>query len=466
MATKKKELHVADIVQHGEKMILPKGMGMDDAITLLRRRQKHDEQEIDIQMSYNVLPQDGAHALRQVFVQKFGWQEGKSLRSFFGTINPDLLRVQVGPDEFVEVPWGTFSLPNVEGSITCQRATNSKGQTIFRLMSTVKRKHEHIVRDIFSRVKDYLETGSLYQGKAIKIRFRDDDGDIIPLPEPQFLDLSGVRPENLILNQDLAAAVNANLFTPIERVEDCLANGMRVKRGVLLGGHYGTGKTLTAMVAAKLAQDNGITFLYCARADELADAIEFAKQYQSPASVVFCEDIDRSMSGDERTVEIDDILNILDGVDTKRDNIITILTTNHLGNINRAMLRPGRLDGILDYERPDAESAERLVRYYAGDAVEADTDLTEVGEALRDQVPAVIEEAVKRAKLFQMALIGRGEKVTNLSAEALLQSAKSMAKQIDLLKEHVPDKPPTVDRALRALVNEASKAPVTEVSLF
>ncbi|MEX0632803.1 hypothetical protein M8494_14790 [Serratia ureilytica] len=45
--------------------------------------------------------------------------------------------------------------------------------------------------------------------------------------------------------------------------------------------------------------------------------------------MIFCEDIDRAVSG-ERSVAMDDILNILDGIDTKANNIITVLTTNQL----------------------------------------------------------------------------------------------------------------------------------------
>ena len=39
---------------------------------------------------------------------------------------------------------------------------------------------------------------------------------------------------------------------------------------------------------------------------------------------------------------MDDVLNIIDGIDSKKANIITVLTTNDLEGINPAMLRPGR----------------------------------------------------------------------------------------------------------------------------
>lgn len=157
------------------------------------------------------------------------------------------------------------------------------------------------------------------------------------------------------------------------------------------------------------------------------------------------------MSG-ERSVEIDDILNILDGIDTKSENIIVVLTTNSLEKVNRAMLRPGRLDAIIDVTPPDADAAERLVRYYGGLAIEPTEDLTAVGRALAGQIPAVIEETVKRAKLSQLTLNNIGSAVTHISAEALDSASFTMTRQIELLAEPAPAIIPALDKALSGLV--------------
>lgn len=453
---KVKKTHVAEIVRHGEKMVLPEGLSLEEAMKLLKRRAEYEETKVDIMEKFNVFPLDGAYALSQVIIERYGWQEGKPIRSFFGERKPQILQVPSGPNTKVDVPWGHFELPNVEGILMTSLDVNSVGQAVFVLTAQVKRKDEGTVRALFADLGEYLKHNSLYRGKAIKIRFRDEDGDPIPMPEPEFLDLSHVNRDNLILNDKLMVSIRANLFTPIERVHDCLANDIKVKRGVLLGGPYGTGKTLSAMVAARIAEDNGITYVYSPRADELGDAIAFAKQYQSPACVVFCEDIDRTVTG-ERTVAMDDILNILDGIDTKSENIITVLTTNHLENVNQAMLRPGRLDAIIDVEKPDAKAAERLVRYYGGDSIKSTTKLTRVGKILEGQIPAVIEEAVKRAKLFELALIEPGKKVEDISAEALTHSAATMTKQIDLLADKPKHELPTLDAAFRDTVQKAVK---------
>jgi transitional endoplasmic reticulum ATPase len=445
---------VAEVVHHGEQLIIPENMDIPAAIKLLRRRSEYLEQAVVIQEKFDVFPFDGAYALSQVIIARYGWAEGKPIQSMFGEQKPQVFKISISPTEKVDVPWGQFQLPNIDGTLMTGVNNNADGRMCFELSCTVKRKHEVIIRNLFDDLREYLRENSIYRGKAIKLRFRDDDGNTIGMPEPEFMNLTEVHEDCLLLNDDLMASVNANLFTPITRVDDCIANGIKVKRGILLGGKFGTGKTLAAMVAAKLAQDNNITYVYTPRANELGDAIAFAKQYQSPACVVFCEDIDRQVSG-KRTVEMDDILNILDGIDTKSENIITVLTTNYLDNVNQAMLRPGRLDAIINIETPDASTAERLVRFYGAEAINEEEDLTEVGLSLENQIPAVIEEAVKRAKLFQLALIDKGAAVSNIGATALRQAAVTMTTQIDLLADPVVEEEPTLDKAMKTVVKLA-----------
>lgn len=447
--------HVAEIVHHGDKLILPENMKINDAIDLLYRREKYLETSVEINEKFDIFPFDGAYALSQVLISMFGWAEGAAIKSMFGSQKPQIYKIPVSPTEKVDVPWGQFNLPGVEGTVSTSAERNTQGRYGFAVSASVKRKDEPVIRKLFDELRSYLRQNSLYRGKAIKIRFKDEEGDYLPMPEPEFVDVSGINREMLILQRDLMASVEANLFTPITRVNDCLANDIKVKRGVLLGGPYGTGKTLAATVAARLAQDAGITYVYTPRADELGDAIAFAKQYQSPACVVFCEDIDRTVTG-QRSVKIDDILNILDGIETKSDNIITVLTTNHLDNINQAMLRPGRLDAIINVEAPDADAAERLVRHYGGMAIAADENLTEVGVALAGQIPAVIEETVKRAKLFQLAQSDVGSAVTGIGSEALRTSAVSMSTQVELLREKEEAVTPTLDQAMIEVVKSAS----------
>lgn len=457
---------VSEIVRHGEKLILPEGMTLKQAADLIERRAEYEKEVTSFKEDYNVLPYDGAHALAEVLINKFGWAPATSTPSFFGDIPPKLISIETAPGQFKTVPWGRFSLPNIKGYIETSVARKD-GRYTFAINAQILRMDEDTVRSLFAEVREYLKEGSIYKGKAIQMRFRDDDGQPLEMPQPKFLDTSRINPAGLIYSQDVMDAVETNLFVPVSRAADCIANGIPVKRGILLAGTYGTGKTMAATVASRLAVDAGITYVYAKRADELADAIEFGKQYQSPACVIFCEDIDRSVNG-ERSVEMDDILNILDGIDTKHSNIITVLTTNDLEAINPAMLRPGRLDAVINVTPPDAHAVEKLIRLYGGDAISAETDLTEAGKELAGNIPAVIAEVVKRAKLSQLRLQAPGTKVEQISDKAITEAAKTMRAQVTLLRERseAKDEIVTIDALLRGYIASAGQAAEAKVTKF
>lgn len=451
------QVAVAQIVNHGEQLTLPEGMSIPQAIDLLKRREKYEQEEMSLRASFDVFPWDGAHALDAVLIRKFGWSPAEATPGFFGPNPPELIEIEVGPGRTKSVPWGAFSLPGVEGLLHTD--TDRKGgRVVFSLFAQVKRKDEPVIKSIFDEVRAELKKNSIYRGKAIKIRFYDDDGDKLNMPEPKFMDTDSISEGMLVYPDEVMRSIETNLFTPIRRVNELKANGIPVKRGVMLGGMYGTGKTLAATVASKLAVEAGVTYLYVPHADELAEAIDFAKQYQEPACVIFCEDIDRAVEGDERTVEMDDILNIIDGIDTKNSNIIVVLTTNHLESINPAMLRPGRLDAVIDVLPPDAHAVERLLRLYGGDAIDATTDLSAAAKVLDGRIPAVIAEVVKRAKLAQLRLQQPGQIVTKISEAALLEAAETMQAHLKLLDDRInsraPERP-TLEAAMHEVVQGA-----------
>lgn len=447
------QIAVAGIQYFGDKITIPEGMTPQQALATLERRIKFEQEETVMTETYNVFPYDGAVSLDNVLRAKFGWAEAVAIPGFFGDTPPKMQNIEVAPGVKRLVPWGRFVIPNIKGFV--QTGVARKGaQYIFQLNAKVRRADEGRIRELFELLRMEIGRSSIYRGQAIKLRFKDDDGDET-MPEPKFLDTSGVDERMLVYSDTVMQAVITNLYTPITRVDDCRRNGIPIKRGVLLGGTFGTGKTMAAAVASKLAVANGVTYLYVPRADELKMAIEFGMQYQDPACVVFCEDIDRVVAG-ERSVQMDDILNIIDGIDSKNSNIIVVLTTNNLDNIHPAMLRPGRLDSVIHVTPPDAKAVEKLIRLYAGGAVSKDTDLSAVGAVLDGQIPAIISEVVKRAKLSELALLPPGERVTNLSAPALLDAAHTMQSQMALLEAamNVEPEPDTLGQAFEKMVQK------------
>lgn len=441
-------VHVAEVVNYGEKIILPTGMKIPDAMGILQRRQDFLSERVNLNETFDAFPWDGANALHEVLQKKFSWAPPSS-----GSAS---VKVAIGFGQEKFVPWGAFELPGTSGAVVKCDVSVKDGRFMFSMACRCFRYDEDTVKDIFKAVREYLKTGSIYKGKAIKMRFLDNDGDPLPMPEPEFMDLSKVNRSMAIYSDHIQDSIETNLLTPIERVDDLLANGIPIKRSVLLGGTYGTGKTLAATVASKVAIDTGITYLYIPRADEIKQAIEFAKQYQSPACVIFCEDIDRVVSG-ERTMSMDDILNIVDGIDTKHNHLIMVFTTNDMEAINAAMIRPGRLDSVIEVTPPDAKAVERLLRLYAGDSLPLSSDLTMAGEALKGQIPAVIAEAVKRAKLVMLKKSPKGTKIEGLTEDSIIEASITLKGQMDLLERLIAadqKEPPTVDSVMADLVKD------------
>jgi len=434
------KVNVAEIGYHAEKIMLPEGMAIKEAVDVLVRREKYEGEVVAMSRQFNVFPLDGAYALHNVLKNIYGWVSAEPIPTMFGSIPPNMISVEIAAGQFAEVPWGRFSLPNVsEGYIECNATYDDNDRYVFVLTAKVTRASESIIKRVFSELETYLKTGSIYQGKAIRLRFLDDDGDKLEQPQVKFIDTASISRDMVIYSQDVQDSVETNLFTPIERAQDCLLNGIPIKRGVLLAGVYGTGKTLAATVASKIAVDNNVTYIYIPRSDELASALHFAQQYQANGCVIFCEDIDRAVTG-ERSVEMDDILNILDGIDSKNSKIITVLTTNHLDKINPAMLRPGRLDAVINVTPPNAEAVEKLLKYYGADTLDAGIDLKAASDVLAGSIPAVIAEVIKRAKLVQLRLQAKGTKVEGISSAAVLEAAKTMVAQTTLLRDTLTPK--------------------------
>jgi transitional endoplasmic reticulum ATPase len=457
MATLQKahETVVAGIVRTKEQLQIPEGMTLLQAKKLIEARIVYEDQTTSIRRTYNVFPWDGAYALMKVLERKYGWAQSVPTPGFFGDSPPAMIAIATGVDTVTNVAWGNMALPGIKGYINTG-VEKDMGRVLFRLVAEVQRKHEKEIEEVFELVKQELEERSLYRGKAITMRFTDDDGDTLSMPTLSFIDVRGIDRNTAIYNEDIHRALDISLWTPIERATDCIANDIPLKRGILLGGKYGTGKTLTMAVAAALATKEGITYVHVQRADELAEAIRFARQYESPAAVVACEDIDRSTDG-ERDVEMDDLLNTIDGIDAKNSNIMVILTTNQIDNINAAMLRPGRLDAIIDIKPPDAPTVERLIRRYLGNALPDNEDIAPAGQALAGEIPAVIAEVCKRAKLAQLSQQPKGLPVRHLNGMAVIDAANTMTVQLEVLERATakPVPPTDLDVAMEATMRKA-----------
>lgn len=442
-----------EIKREGRTITLPPSMEIDEAITWLNRRKKEEEQEVAISETIEAFPPDGAVALQRALDDLYGWTALSSTPGFFGDNPPRMIGVRVGPTETIKVPWGRIVIPGMSGYLETGVEETSRGP-LFRVTGIVKQKHYGMAVEVIDRTRAFVREKSIYKGRAIRIDLSNGD----PFSAMSFLDLTNVRPNEIIFSREIEKQVEACIMAPVRNRELCSRLGVPTKRGILAEGPYGTGKTLLAKAAAKVCQENGWTFVLLDNVHDLARAIDLAARY-TPA-MVFAEDVDRAV-GLERTAEVDQILNTVDGIAHKDSEILLVLTTNHVDQINPAMLRPGRLDAVISVTPPDGEAVMRLVRLYGRSVLQAtDEELVPVGDALRGNIPAIIREVVERAKLFAVservkAGNGDGGAALTISAADVLAASRIVLQQVALLQPKAPEKAPTIDRAFRELFASA-----------
>jgi transitional endoplasmic reticulum ATPase len=432
---KKKRVDDVLIVEHDGPIQLPKGMSLTAAIRSLEQERSSRETVMRVHAPIDGFVPDVAHAFFQALKARYGWVQNKPTPGFFGDSPPVMMTVPTGLNSHVEVPWGRTVVPGIDGYLS-PGVEEHESRFRFVLGGEVKRKHEATIKDIVQDTKEFLRAHSVFRAQAFRLKLHDRDGDVLPLPAPVFLDINRSLKDALVLNEDVEYSIRTNVFVHITHRDVMRRLGVSPKRGILLSGRFGTGKSMTSTVVADLATDNGWTYILCERSDELADILRLAREY-SPC-VVFCEDVDRVMQG-QRSVSMDEVLNVLDGVESKNAEIMVILTTNDLHSINQAALRPGRLDAVIEFHPPDSVAVERLMRQYASGLIATTEDITEAADMMAGQIPAVIEEAVKRSKA---AAVYRG--VTDwgpgtLQGNDLVAAAHTMRNQNRLLEPRVED---------------------------
>ena len=449
-----------------KNMILPKAMSYKAGAHVLMEADHQDQIMVKVIEPIDAYPTDAAHAANRVLEEHYNGILEKDGRTFGGR-TPETINVPVGikrsivhgveikEQEDMKISIGKMSIPGIlESTLEFVLTTTKDGMPICELHIEAKKKDKDLVYEFVDLVRNYVKACSIYRHSAIKVEF-PKSGDDVGWNDfsPQFIDLDGVRREQLIFDDELTAKIDHNLFTLITNTKHCKQAKVPLKRGVVLGGMYGVGKTLTAMVAAKLAVQNEWTFLYVNSPDDLPEAIKMSHQYGRV--VVFCEDIDAGFakSRGARDQTVNDILNMADGIDTKGNELVLVLTTNNEHDVEKAFMRPGRTDFFCHVTPPDRKAAIKLMRQYGGEHIAASEDLTECGKLMDGQIPAFIREAVERSKLGAISRLSPDDEAYNLciTAQDLETSCKSLEAHMRLVKPQIADNRSDLERAAELL---------------
>jgi SpoVK/Ycf46/Vps4 family AAA+-type ATPase len=171
-----------------------------------------------------------------------------------------------------------------------------------------------------------------------------------------------------VLDQSVLTLVKEDFENFFERRAWFRKHGFAFRRGYLLHGEPGTGKT--SVVKAMLSS-RGLTAYTLRFGDPHKDDSDLDRLFQDavrdgPAAVLL-EDIDRVFpaSGEVKSnISLQQVLNSLDGIGTG-DGIVVIGTANDPTRLDPAILRrPGRFDRVVQFAKPNAELRGRYIHKF------------------------------------------------------------------------------------------------------
>ena len=190
--------------------------------------------------------------------------------------------------------------------------------------------------------------------------------------------------------------------------------GAKLPKGALLVGPPGTGKTLLAKAVAgeadvpffSLAGSDFVEMFVGVGASRVRDLFKEATK-QAPC-IIFIDEIDAigksrdskyGGGNDEREQTLNQLLAEMDGFDSSK-GIFILAATNRPEVLDKALLRPGRLDRRITVDRPDKKGRIETLKVHSKDVLMDDTvNFEEIGLATSGAVGSDLANMVNEAAI-------------------------------------------------------------------
>ncbi|KAK4160951.1 putative mitochondrial chaperone protein [Cladorrhinum sp. PSN259] len=271
-------------------------------------------------------------------------------------------RVQPGYGRYlVRHKPGVYIAVNREKASTAVTTTGEPHET---LTLTMLYMHRELLADVFTEAHALAQ--SYNQGRTVVYTARNMSWQVLGKPRVK-------RPlGSVILDEGVKESIVADVKEFIESQQWYTERGVPYRRGYLLYGPPGTGKTsFIQALAGEL--DYSVAMVNLSERGVTDDLLAQLLTNLPERSILLLEDVDAAMINRRQrdpdgysgsTVTASGLLNALDGLSAGEDRI-AFLTTNHIDQLDPALIRPGRVDMMLRIgEATRYQAAQMWDRYY------------------------------------------------------------------------------------------------------
>ena len=237
--------------------------------------------------------------------------------------------------------------------------------------------------------------------------------------------------DKVILPDDIRKSLKTNFSTFFKGPEAFKKAGVAYRRGILMCGAPGTGKT--SILKAVMSEYPQIPFFVFEKTydDVYVEDLRsmFAEAARMAPAVVVIEDIDRLV--DNNSFPIQDLLNVLDGLGTSH-GVMVIATANNEQQLDPALVeRPSRFDLVVRIPMPDKDHREEYLTTRAA-SLEIKLAPKEVEKILKDTdkfTMAMMQE------LFTGAVLNAFSEDASVSYEHIEKSIKNIDNSLKVARK-------------------------------
>ncbi len=306
----------------------------------------------------------------------------------------------VGPDENTEVvAVGLVTATALDGApvVIGVRDESQFGPPFCSLeILAADRSAATATRDEIERL---MRIHDVFRGQVLSFTESEHHGNELV----SFLPRPTVTAQDVVLPDGVLENIEQHIIGVAEWSQELLSAGQHLKRGLLLHGPPGTGKTHTVRYLTGRLADSTVILLTGRSIRFIDQAAALARRLQP--SMVVLEDVDLVATDRDYTPDgnplLFSLLEAMDGVGADAD-VTFVLTTNRADLLEIALAdRPGRVDLAVEIPRPDPDCRERLLRVYVRDLT-VDADLDPVVAGTEGVTASFIKEMIRRTVLVSL----------------------------------------------------------------